>query len=35
LIEHGELPFVKLGRRILIDRLDLDAWISQHKERFE
>jgi excisionase family DNA binding protein len=29
----GKLPFVKDGKRILFDVLDLNAWIDQHKTR--
>lgn len=31
LIFQGELPVVRVGRRIHLDRRDLDAWIEQHK----
>ncbi len=27
----GKLPFIKDGRRILLDILDLEKWIDQHK----
>jgi excisionase family DNA binding protein len=27
----GELPFVRFGRRVLIDPADLDALIARHK----
>jgi excisionase family DNA binding protein len=30
---RGEVPHVKIGRRILIDRLDLDAYLEQSKTR--
>jgi excisionase family DNA binding protein len=33
LIIRGELPIVRMGRRILIDVHDLDAWIDKNKER--
>ncbi len=33
LIERGEIPIVRMGRRILVDREDLDSWISQRKEQ--
>ena len=28
-----DIPFVKLGRRCLYDRVDLDAWIEEYKQR--
>ena len=28
----GEVPHVRFGRKVLIDRQDLDDWIEQHKE---
>ena len=30
-ISQGKLPFpfVKIGRKVLVDRLDLDKWISK------
>lgn len=28
---RGEVPHVKIGRRILVDRLDLDAYLDQAK----
>ena len=28
----GEVPHVRFGRKVLIDRQDLDAWIETHKE---
>lgn len=33
LIWRGELPRVRFGKRFLIDRLDLDAYLEKHKER--
>ncbi len=33
LIHNGSLPTVRIGRRILIDREDLDRWIEEHKEQ--
>ena len=30
---RGDIPLVRAGRRILIDRLDLDLWIERNKER--
>ncbi len=32
LVLNGEIPHVKFGKKILIDRQDLDAWIERHKE---
>jgi len=32
LVWCGELPSVRAGRRILVDRNDLDTWIGEHKE---
>jgi len=32
LVTNGEVPHVRFGKRILIDREDLDIWIDQHKE---
>jgi excisionase family DNA binding protein len=32
LIWRGELPSVRVGRRILIDSKDLDAWIERNKQ---
>ena len=29
---RGEIPCVRAGRRILIDRRDLDNWIERNKE---
>ena len=31
LVFRREIPFVKIGRRILVDRLDLDAYLEQSK----
>lgn len=33
LIDRGDLPAVRIGRRLLIDREDLDSLIENHKER--
>ena len=33
LIDRGDLPTVRLGRRLLIDKKDLDALVENHKER--
>jgi excisionase family DNA binding protein len=27
------IPFIKLGRRCLYDKVDLDAWIEEYKQR--
>jgi len=32
LVLNGEIPHLRFGKKILIDRQDLDAWIEQHKE---
>ena len=29
----GQLPVVRIGRRVLLDRSDLDAWVSAIKNR--
>jgi excisionase family DNA binding protein len=34
LIERGDIPVIRMGRRLLIDRLDLDSWILNNKETF-
>jgi len=31
LVFRREIPFVKIGRRILVDQIDLDAYISRSK----
>ena len=31
LVFRREIPCVKIGRRILVDRLDLDAYLEQSK----
>ncbi|WP_254776170.1 helix-turn-helix domain-containing protein [Nitrosomonas sp. Nm34] len=33
LLTELEIPFTKLGRRCLYDRVDLDAWIEEYKQR--
>jgi len=33
LVSSGKIPTVRSDRRIFIDRLDLDRWIEEHKER--
>ncbi len=30
----GKLPYIKDGRRILLDILDLEKWIDQHKIKY-
>jgi excisionase family DNA binding protein len=32
LTARGELPVVRLGRRVLVTRTDLDAYIEAHRE---
>ncbi len=32
LILNGEIPHLKFGKKVLIDRQDLDAWVELHKE---
>ena len=32
LVLNGEIPHVKFGKKVLIDRKDLDDWIETHKE---
>jgi predicted DNA-binding transcriptional regulator AlpA len=29
----GEVPHIKLGRRVVYDRLDLDAYMDEQKKR--
>jgi excisionase family DNA binding protein len=31
LVFRREIPFIKIGRRILVDRLDLDAYLDRSK----
>jgi excisionase family DNA binding protein len=33
LVAAGKVPTVRADRRVFIDRLDLDRWIEEHKER--
>lgn len=33
LLTELEIPVIKLGRRCLYDRVDLDAWIEDYKQR--
>ncbi len=32
LVLNGEIPHLKFGKKVLIDKEDLDAWIEQRKE---
>ena len=32
LLTELEIPYIKLGRRCLYDRVDLDAWIEEYKQ---
>ena len=32
LVLNGEIPHLKFGKKVLIDRIDLDDWIETHKE---
>jgi excisionase family DNA binding protein len=34
MIWAGKLPYIKDGRRILLDIYDMDEWIEQNKTRF-
>jgi excisionase family DNA binding protein len=31
LVFRREIPFIKIGRRVLVDRLDLDAYLDRSK----
>lgn len=33
LIWKGEIPFVRLGKKFVVDANDLERWIEAHKER--
>jgi excisionase family DNA binding protein len=33
LASSGNIPTVRTDRRVFLDRLDLDRWIEEHKER--
>jgi excisionase family DNA binding protein len=33
LLWDGEVPFVRAGKRFIVDRQDLDAWAVRSKER--
>jgi len=32
LVVNGEIPHVRFGKRILLDRLALDEWVEKHLE---
>ena len=32
LVVNGEIPHVRFGKRILLDRLALDEWVEDHLE---
>jgi len=32
LVLNGEVPHVKFGKRVLLDRLALDEWVEKHRE---
>ncbi len=34
MILRGDIPFIRAGRKILIDAQDLDEWIEEHKEQW-
>ena len=31
LVFRGEIPFIKIGRRVLLDRQDLDSYLNRSK----
>jgi hypothetical protein len=33
LLTELQVPFIKLGRRCVYDRVDLDAWLDEYKQR--
>ena len=33
LLTELNVPFVKMGRRCVFDKLDLDAWLDEYKQR--
>lgn len=33
LVFRQEIPFIKIGRRVLVDRFDLDAYLDRSKIR--
>ena len=35
LVDRGDLPAVRFGRRLLIDKKDLDDLIENHKEKLD
>ena len=35
ILHNGEIPFIRIGRRLLVDRCDLDDWIDRNKRREE
>ena len=35
MIHRGDLPAVRIGRRLLIDRYDLDRFIEAHKTQLD
>jgi excisionase family DNA binding protein len=35
MLHNGDLPYVRAGRRLLVDRQDLDRWIEAHKTKEE
>jgi excisionase family DNA binding protein len=34
MIYAGKLPYIRDGRRMLLDRVDLDSWIENNRQRF-
>ena len=34
MLHRGDIPFVRVGRRLLIDVRDLDHWIEEKKEQW-
>ena len=33
LLSELNVPFIKMGRRCVFDKLDLDAWLDEYKQR--
>lgn len=33
LVNRGELPFVKIGKKFFIRRVDLEQWVERHARR--
>ena len=33
LLSELDVPFIKIGRRCVYDRLDLDQWLDEYKQR--